>query len=430
MGGEVKSMRKAGVLVFLVVVAAACGKPIAGPPPASGDYKLYEAAATSSSQQLAVIDSRSHAVERSLPLGVASPDWAHLYAIRSNALLDFDPQTGAVARTLQLPGYFQLPLATMSGVPGGLSQNGDWLVVESFDGATAAGSLPSATHMLVISTSTAKVIKRMDLTGDFQFDAISNDGQRLYLIQYLSNTEYNVRLFDVISGQLDANIVVDKADGNQAMAGLRLSGVASPDGHWLYSMYVREHQSPFIHALSMDGPFAFCIDLPGNGYASGNGADEFHWSLAMSRDGSRLYAANGALGLVADVEPATNYQPAVKRIAHIGTAGSAGVLVQNAQAKELGANAATVTPDGRTLVIAGGDGVVWIDTRTLSARDHALTDWRVWSLALSADGNQLYVVNDAGLIAETSMAQDHVTTKFGGAPGQPIALIRVAGGGA
>jgi DNA-binding beta-propeller fold protein YncE len=283
--------------------------------------------------------------------------------------------------------------------------------------------------MLVIETSAAKVTKRIDLEGDFQFDAVSNDGQRLYLIQYLSSTEYNVRLYDIVPGLLDVNIVVDKADGNQAMAGLRLSGVASPDGHWLYSMYVRENQSPFIHALSMDGPFAFCIDLPGNGYASGNGADEFHWSLAMSPDGSRLYAANGALGLIADVEPATSYQPAIKRLAHIDTASSPVALVKNAEAKELGANAATVTPDGRTLIVSGGMGIVWVDTGTLRARDRALTDWRVWSLGLSADGSRLYVVNDAGMIAETSMTPDHLTTRFGGAPGQPIALIRVAAGG-
>ena len=31
------------------------------------------------------------------------------------------------------------------------------------------------------------------------------------------------------------------------MAGLRLSGVASPDGHWLYSIYARQDKGAFIH---------------------------------------------------------------------------------------------------------------------------------------------------------------------------------------
>ncbi len=424
MGGEVKSMRKAGALVFLFFLAA-CGKPLGGPAP-SNDYKLYEAASTNSSRELAVIDSQSHAVERSLPLGAPSPDWTHLYTIQSKTLLDLDPQTGATQGMLQLPGQYQLPLVTISGIPGGLSQNGQWLVVESFD--STANNLPTATHMLVIDTTRSKVAHRLDLRGDFQYDAVSNDGQRLYLIEYLNTNEYRVRLYDLNASKLDANIVFDKADGNQSMVGLRLSGVASPDGHWLYSMYVRENESPFIHALSMDGPFAFCIDLPGNGYASPTGGADFHWSLALSRDGTRLYAANGQLGLVADVDPATNFSPAVKRLVHFDTGRSASRFVQNVEAKEIGGNGAAVTPDGRTLILSGDNGIALVDTGSLRARDHALTNWAVWSLALSSDGSLLYVVNDRGTIAEMSMAADHAVTEFGGAPGQPIALVRVAGG--
>ena len=425
MGGEVKSMRKAGALVFLLFLAA-CGKPLGGPL-ASTDYKLYEAASTNSSQQLAVIDSRSHSVERSLPLGAPSPDWTHLYTLQSQTLLDIDPRTGATQAMVQLPGHYQLPPVTISGIPGGLSQNGQWLVVESFDSTGSA--LPTATHMLVIDTARLRIADRLDLHGDFQYDAISNDRQRLYLIEYVNSTEYRVRLYDLNAGSLDANVVFDKADGNQSMAGLRLSGVASADGHWLYSVYVREHESPFIHALSMDGPYAFCIDLPGNGYASPSGSAEFHWSLALSRDGTRLYAANGQLGLVADVEPATNFSPAVKRLVQFDTGKSASRLVQNVEAKEISANGAAITPDGRTLILSGGNGIALVDTGSLRARDHALTDWAVWSLALSSDGSWLYVVNNGGTIAEMSMASDHAVTKFGGAQGQPIALVRVAAAG-
>jgi hypothetical protein len=404
-------MRTTGALVFLVLVAAACGKPLSGPPP-SGDYKVYEAA----SQQLAVIDSRSHSVERSLPLGALSGT-QHLYAIQSNALLDISPQTGATQRMLQLPGRYQLPPMTINGIPGGLSQNGAWLVVDSYEGSGSA--LSTASHMLVISTATWKVTDRMDLPGDFQFDAISNDGERLYLIQYLNSAEYNVRLYDLLQGRLDANIVVDKADGQQAMAGTRLSGVASPDGHWLYSIYVRAHESPFIHALSMDGPFAFCIDLPGSGYA--NNAAEYRWSLAMNRDGSQLFAANGVLGIVAQVEPATNYQPAVKRTVHYDTSQSVG-------AKGNGASGAVLSLDGHTLVVSGDRGIAWIDATTLRVSARSLGGWKVWSMAVSGDGAALYAVNDAGMIAEVSMSRGHSLAQFGGAPGQPIELVRVDGG--
>ncbi len=383
------------------------------------------AGSSSSSEQVAVIDSKSHAVVRTLPLGVASPDWAHLYTVRSDALLDVDPQTASVSRSLLLGGPYQLPPAAIDGVPGGLSQNGDWLVVESFDGAGSA--LPTATHLLVISAASWKVFRRLDLTGDFQYDAISNDGGRLYLIQYLSPTEYDVRLYDLIAGQLDANIVVDKADGNQAMAGLRLSGVASPDGHWLYSLYVRQNQSPFIHALSMDGPFAFCIDLPGTGYMSPAGGSEFHWSLGMSGDGSRLYAVNGALGLVADVNPATNFQPAVKRIVHFSTGTASGGPVQGVQAKEISAEGVVVSSDGKTLVAAGGTGLVWIDAWNLQAQTRALGDWRIAGVVASPDGQAIYALADSGMIAQLSMSTAAIKDSFDWRqPGYPITLMRVA----
>jgi len=60
---------RALVLAFgALVIVAACGR-VPGSQLTAGDYKLYEAASTSSSLQLSVIDSRSHSVERNMPLG-------------------------------------------------------------------------------------------------------------------------------------------------------------------------------------------------------------------------------------------------------------------------------------------------------------------------------------------------------------------------
>jgi hypothetical protein len=439
MRGEVKSMRVLLTVLCALFVVAACGKPPVGTLPASGDYKLYEAASTQSSMLVSVIDSRSHSVERSLPLGTPSPDWTHLYSVSSRTLLDVDPRTGATLRAQQLPGDFQLPPATISGVPGGLSQNGRWLVLQAFEpgrssqplecgGCTAPSTVPSATHLLLVDTSYSNRARQIDLPGFFQFDAVSNDGMRIYLIQFIARTatktEYYVRSYDVAAGWLDPTVIFDKSDGSAAMSGLRLSGVPSPDGHWLYSVYVRQDKSPFIHVLSMDGPVAFCIDLPGSGYAAN--ADGFHWSLALSPDGSHLYAANGATGVVADVTSTGNAPYAIVRTAHIATNGpTASIFAQDVQAKMFGANGTVVSPDGQTLVMSGATGVVWLDTATLHLQSRQLADWTVWSLALSPDGSKLYVVNDAGMIAEVAMVGSHAATTFGGGPGQPLALIRV-----
>jgi len=401
-------MRVVGALICLGVLVTGCGGTQQILRQTRGD-KLYEAVSTHSSQVVSVIDSRSHTADRRLPMGVPTSDWKHLYSVASTSLVDTDPQTGATLNTMPLGGAYKLPAATANGVPGGLAPNGMWLVVESIDS--------SQSHMLIVNTTTSTVRRKIDLDGYFQFDAISNDGDRLYLIQHLNGREYYVRLYDVVGGRLDENIVVDKSDGNQAMVGTRLSGIATPDGHMLFSMYVREHESPFIHALSLDGPFAFCLDLPGSGYA--DSAAELRWSLAITGDGSRIYAANPATGVVAVISTGANSVPSVLRTARFERAISP-------NAKGSGANAAVVSRDGETLVVGGASGVTWIDTSSLQVRAHALTGWHVSSVGLSPNGQNLYAVGDDGRIAEISMTDATVTSRFDPSAGQPMALMRVA----
>jgi YVTN family beta-propeller protein len=422
MGGEVERMRALVTAVCLMVIVAACGRAPNATLVSGADYKLYEA--TSQGNDVAVIDSRSHTTERTLPLGTPSADWKHLYSVSGAMLTDTDPATGATLRQLRLQDDYRLPEATLSGVPGGLSQNGHWLVVESFD---MAGNIPSTTHFLVIDTTYSVSPRPIELHGNFNFDAVSNDGQRLYLIEFVSTTIYRVRMYDVLQGLMDPTIVFDKSDGSQAMAGLRLGGVASPDGSMLYSIYIREKQGPFIHALSLDAPVAFCIDLPGAGYGSDGGGDAFHWSLALSPDGTHLYAANAATGTVTVINTTTNLSPpTVIRTVHINMSGAAsGALVQNVQAKEFGANGAVLSPDGQTLVTIGMKGINWIDTATLKLRSRALLDWTVWSLALSTDGTTLYALSDSGKVAELSMTGPNLSATFDPGAGQPLALIRV-----
>ncbi len=412
-----KSMRNLLALACTAVVIAACGH---GPATAAGgDYKLFEA--TTEHSQIAVIDSRTHAIERTLPLGTPSPDWRHLYSVVSDTLVDTDPATGAARHTLKLPGYYQLPPATLSGLPGGLSQNGRWLALEAFDDSTAT---PTGSHIVVVDTTYAATIRRIDLNGYFTFDAISNDGQRLYLIEYTSQATYRVRMYDLPIGQLDPNVVFDKSDGSLAMTGLRLSGIPSSDGHWLYSMYIREGASPFIHALSLDGTIAFCLDLPGLGYSSDMNA--FHWSIAMAADGSKLYATNAASGTASELNTGADAMPAVARSVQIDSGKAvAGLFAQDVQAKEFGANAAVLTPDGKTLVTAASSGIVWIDTSGLRAGTRLLNDWTVWSLALSPDGSVLWVLRDSGEIAEISMRSGQVAATFNPGAGYPLALMRV-----
>jgi hypothetical protein len=319
-----------------------------------------------------------------------------------------------------MPGHFQLPQITVSGVAGGLSQDGRWLVLEQREGQIDS----FGSHMLVVDTALMKASTPIDLAGSFQFDAISNDGQRIYMIEYVSGANYRVRVYNVPASRLEDQIVVDKSNPNEAMTGIRLSGVASPDGQWLFSVYARPHQGAFIHALNLSNPFAFCLELPGSGYESSS--DDLQWSLALSADGTRLFATNGTKGIVAEVHNDRASSPSVVRTVRVDTStASSSWFAQDVEAKEFGTGGAVLSPDGKTLVMTGKTGLLWLDTPTLHARSHQLTNWKVWSLGLSPDGTMVYALNDAAMIAELSMANPVRSTTFGASDGQPLALIRV-----
>jgi hypothetical protein len=392
-------------------------------PVVSGSYKLYAAAANASSLQVAVIDSRSHSIDRKLEIGAPSSDWKHLYSVMSDSLVDVNPEDGAITRTLNLPRHYELPRATMSGVPGGLSQNGSQLVLQAWD---RTASVPTATHLLVVDTTFGSKPVPVELQGWFDFDAISNDGNNLYLIQYIAPQLYHVRLYRVGLHQLDPAVIAEKgAPPNSTMAGVKLMSVPSPDGAWLFTLYARQNEGAFIHGLKMDGtPFAACIDLPGEGYSKS--ADAFRWSLAINPAGTTLYAANGGMGLVTEVHIGRDW-PEPGRSSKMATARSAfNFFIQNVEAKELASNSSVVSPDGKTLITAGGTGIVWVDTASLLVRSSALEGWRVASLGMAPDGRTLYALSGDGEIAEVAVASASVGARFNPGAGYPIAIMRVA----
>src|SRR5882672_11111832 len=131
MEGEVKSMRRLLMALCGLVLVSGCAATEGKLPLASGEYRLYEAASTKSGQLVAVINSRSQTTERRLPGGTLSPDGKRLYAVTSNKLQEIDSHTGAVLRTLPIPSFFDAPPAGLGGVPGGLSQNGRWLALQT-----------------------------------------------------------------------------------------------------------------------------------------------------------------------------------------------------------------------------------------------------------------------------------------------------------
>lgn len=391
-------------MLLAAIVVAACGRaPQTGPGP--GGYRLYEAVSTRSGPLVDIVDSRTHTTLGVLPLGTASADWKHYYAVRGGILEDLDPRSGAVLHSMTLARPYDVPSVAMNGMPGGLSQNGRWLVLQT----------PGEAHLLVVDTSFASRPVTVDLDGSFGFDGISNDGERLYLLQYLSANDYAVRFYHLQGGFLDPAVVVDKFDPTEPMTGRRLATAASTDGQWQFTVYARANKGAFIHALMLGSPISLCLELPGSGWNSDPSV--FRWSLALSPDGTRLYATNGALGLVVEVAASGQNAPAILRTNAIPKE-PLGTLMP------VGAGDAVVSPDGHVLTVAGGAGVEWVDTGSMRPTAQALASWTVWSLGLSPDGRSLFALKDSGQIAELS-PDGVVLSMFDPNAGRPMALMRV-----
>jgi hypothetical protein len=207
---------------------------------------------------------------------------------RSTILAGVARKGGRVVRSRLLEGTFTIPAVAYDGSSSGLSADGSVLVL-----IQPRLSFPRArTAFAVFDARRLRLLKRMQLRGDFSFDAISPRGNRIYLIQYLSPqdpTKYAVRAYDVHAGRLLRDPVVDPHEADEQMRGQPLSRAMSPDGRWAYTLYDGNGKTPFIHALDTSRSTARCIDLDalaGNQYLSG-------MRLAMRPDGKRLVVRNG-----------------------------------------------------------------------------------------------------------------------------------------
>jgi hypothetical protein len=386
-------------LIALVLVSfaalTACGRFSATHPAAAGYRIFLQEGFNGGSERITVRDSGSGALERELPLGTPAPDWSRYYTVMpvasSARLMALDPSSGRTIAQATIPrGYF-LPSLGYQGPTAGLSPNGQWLALTD-NGSALTGKL--VTSFLVGPSSLSTSFKTVHLEGDFSFDAISDTGQSLYLIQRMGDpNHYQVRLLDVASGTLVEHPVVDKRDSTEPMNGIRGDSVADSQGQYVFTVYARE-AGPFIHVLPLDQAFAWCIDLPAK--TASDLEEQFHWSLAFNPQRSILYAVNSSSGRIAEITPAS--VPQVERTAQLALNTSRSLMagfVTEADAKGARIGGAVVSADGLTLFALSSTGIVAIDTASLKVRQHILDGESVDSLRLSTDGQWLYAAGTA-----------------------------------
>jgi hypothetical protein len=194
--------------------------------------------------------------------GVVTPTGYRYLIVNSPtvALLLRIAPSGRIVAEKYLPNRFGIPAVGYQGAPVGLSADGKTLVLIQWRATYPRRN----TEFLVMTVPGLFVRQKVVLEGDFAFDAISPDGSFLYFINYLSPrdpTRYAVRVYDVQSGALLPEPVVDRTEPDEDMRGSPIARVSSPDGRWAYTLYDGGGKTPFVHALDTVDADAHCIDL-------------------------------------------------------------------------------------------------------------------------------------------------------------------------
>ena len=318
----------------------------------------------------------------SLPAGLMSQNHQRIYTATPHngqtTVLVTDANTGKTLRILTLPGTYST--AGYDYTNAVISFDGHWLALREQQNSTVQSVFA------FINTLNGQV-QTITLQGQFNLDAISPDGSRLYVLQQLNDVagHYYVRLYEVHQHQLHPGVISDKSDINDPrMIGSGLTRQVANDGTRDYTLYIDTRSNiAFIHALPLTNDFylAKCINLP-----SGKSAALLrYYTLTLSADGSTLYAANAALGILAIIsvaDPSVFSDDITATIKFPPTP-----LSSNMQTLYHGA---VLSPDQSTLYVLGTHGITAVNIpKETFAQGYAMQQ-TFTSIGVSTDGRTLY----------------------------------------
>ncbi|MGZ8695607.1 MAG: hypothetical protein ACXWYS_09230 [Gaiellaceae bacterium] len=188
--------------------------------------------------------------------------------------------TIVASRTVR--GRFDIPAVTTGGLGGGLSPDGKTLVL--VDEPRGHTYVRTRSRFVLMRAPGPSPLRTIELAGDFAFDALAGNGRTLYLLEHANpddHSEYRVRALDLRTNRLVARVVVDKREPDERMIGSPAARATTVDGKWVYALYTRSADEPFVHALDTNTRAAYCIDLPWTVRVAPT-------KLSLSRDERRL----------------------------------------------------------------------------------------------------------------------------------------------
>jgi hypothetical protein len=298
----------------------------------------------------------------SLPNGLLSADGrVFVSSARAKAkrttIARFDARTGNLLRASSVPGRWQVV---------GLSAGGSRIIMARHSRRT---------------TELRDTGTRFHLRGNYEVEALSPDGKRLFLVHWRKHG-YELEQLDLDSRRLSPTRL-DEPD--EKMSGIATNAVATRDGRWLLTLYAKGDGSSFVHALDLRSGIAHCIDLPLKGdYATALAA-----ALALSPDEQRLYLASPLLGRVTTVDMRELEVTSVARFRPL-----------SAMAYTFGIGpSAAVSPNGRMLAFVSARMLWLVDTAYGVIRGPKAIRRYVLGVGFTADGRQAVAVTAQGRVA-------------------------------
>jgi hypothetical protein len=233
---------------------------------------------------------------------------------------------------------------------------------------------------LIVSPSGQRVVDLASVAWDF--DALAGDS--LYLLRYLQNG-YQVRRYDLATSTLLARPLKDPHE-SALIWGTAWSRVSSPDGRYLFTLYVGSNGGTMVHELDLRTATARCIDLPGTGNFNAGTT----YAIELSHDGRTLWAASPGYGRVAAIDVKTARVKLAFRFAHPGFT------------EAPSASISALSADGSRLAVAVG-GELWL----VQTESHTVvrgTPHAALALGFSPDGTKLWAVVKGDVVAALPVA--------------------------
>jgi hypothetical protein len=287
----------------------------------SGPLALYD-----------VVAGRRHVA---LPSGLVSADGRTFVAARklgsgATRLTRYALPSGRVVATRQLPGRQSLAA---------ISPDGRRVLLQF---VAPRGS----TRYAVVDAM--RMTRAVSLRGSYEVETLSPEGQRLFLVHWGDGGRYDLQTYDLRTNRLTTTPTRSSETGAvEKMQGVASIGVASRDGNWLHTLYVKGQGSAFIHALDLRAGVGHCIDLelPAVDPTAIGAA-----VLTLSPDERTLYIAMPLAGRVFSLD--------VARLEVTHT-----LRFRRPALSTLGINpSAAVTANGRMLYVAAGTSLWALDT--------------------------------------------------------------------